>query len=134
MDKEEFAQRIIEEYDMDTLMDTAIKGILDHWERYPEDFYEEQKQRQDILKGESVDVDRRTERFFIPFMTITRLDVKSIMNGRDDASEQKQIINNLSTNQMQFIADKMPNMMMYDYHTALRKAYENSMEVFKNEN
>ena len=54
MDKETFAQKIVEDYDMETTIDTAVKGILDHWSIYPEDLNEEIEQRQDILNGEEV--------------------------------------------------------------------------------
>jgi len=39
---------------MDTLIDTAIMGILDHWEKYPDDLKEEIEQRKDILGNDEV--------------------------------------------------------------------------------
>ena len=54
MDKEEFARKIVDGYDMETLVDTAVKGILDNWETNPQNLKEEIEQRQDILNGEIV--------------------------------------------------------------------------------
>lgn len=55
MNKEEFAHRIVEEYDMDTVIDTAVKGILDYWEKYPESLKEEIENRKDILGKQEVE-------------------------------------------------------------------------------
>ena len=55
MEKEEFAHKIVEGYDMDTLIDAAVLGILYNWENEPTNLQEEIKQRQDILQGEQID-------------------------------------------------------------------------------
>ena len=55
MNKEEFAYKIVEGYDMDTVIDSAVQGILTHWDKYPEDLKWEIDQRQDILNNEKVE-------------------------------------------------------------------------------
>lgn len=55
MDKEEFAREIVEGYDMDGVVDSAIQGILANWERYPENLKEEIENRQDILNGKELE-------------------------------------------------------------------------------
>ena len=55
MNKEEFAYKIVEGYDMDTLIDTAVQGILDKWEQYPSYLKEEIENRQDILQGRGIE-------------------------------------------------------------------------------
>jgi hypothetical protein len=54
MDKHEFANKIVEQYDIDTLIESAIDGILQSWEQNSTLLEEEIKQRQDILEGEEV--------------------------------------------------------------------------------
>jgi len=61
--------------------------------------------------------------FKIPSMVISRDDLISIFEGRDDFVEKKREIENISDDDMQFMAEKMTDMMMDDYWLALNEAY-----------
>ena len=48
--KTEFAHRIVQEYDMDTLIDTSVMGILNSWKQNPKYLKEEIENREDLNK------------------------------------------------------------------------------------
>jgi len=48
-EKEEFASKIVDNYDMETLVDTAVLGILNSWKENPELLKEEIENRPDLI-------------------------------------------------------------------------------------
>ena len=66
----------------------------------------------------------KTDGFFkIPSMVISRDDLISRFEGRDDFAEKQKEIESISDEDMQFMANKMTDMMMDDYWLALDEAY-----------
>ena len=76
-------------------------------------------------KIEKLSEDREDGFFQIPSMCISRDDLISRFDGRDDFAEKKEEIENISDKDMQFMAEKMTDMMMDDYWVALDEAYDN---------
>jgi hypothetical protein len=69
-------------------------------------------------------VEQKSDGFFnIPSMVISRDDLISRFEGRDDFAEKKAEIEQISDDDMQFMAEKMTDMMMDDYWLALVEAY-----------
>lgn len=69
-------------------------------------------------------VEKKSDGFFnIPSMCISRDDLISRFEGKDDFAEQKEKIENISDEDMEWMAGKMTDMMMDDYWYALDEAY-----------
>jgi len=76
-------------------------------------------------------VEKKSDGFFnIPSMVISRDDLISIFENGDDFAEKQKQIKSISDEDMQFIAEKMTDMMMEDYWLALDEAY-NSLLSWK---
>lgn len=68
--------------------------------------------------------------FQIPYMVISKVDLLSLYEGRDDFEEMKQKIENLSEDQMQTIANKMSDPMLEDcYWYCLKNSFQKVMEI-----
>jgi len=74
-------------------------------------------------KIEKLSEDRENGFFKIPSMVISRDDLLSRFEGRDDFKEKAEEVKKISDEDMQFIANKMTDMMMDDYWLALEEAY-----------
>jgi len=75
--------------------------------------------------GEAIKEEKKDKKGFfkIPSMVVSRDDLMSRFEGRDDEAEMNEKIENISDDDMQFIANKMTDMMMDDYWLALEEAY-----------
>ena len=74
-------------------------------------------------KIEKLSEDKIDGFFKIPSMVISRDDLISRFEGRDDFAEKQKEIESISDEDMQFMADKMTDMLMDDYWLALDEAY-----------
>ncbi|HKL23369.1 MAG TPA: hypothetical protein VJ895_01315 [Candidatus Nanoarchaeia archaeon] len=74
-------------------------------------------------KIEKISEDREDGFFKIPSMVISRDDLISRFEGSGDFEEKQKEITEISDDDMQFMAEKMTDMLMDDYWLALDEAY-----------
>jgi hypothetical protein len=110
--------------------------ISRNWEDYQIEYddlkklkteYEEQKKKKEFVDNEN----GKYGFFKIPSMVISRDDLISRFEGRDDFEEKIKEIKKISNEDMQFIANQMTDNMMETFWFALDEAYFNLKDIKK---
>jgi uncharacterized protein YjgD (DUF1641 family) len=69
-------------------------------------------------------MENEIEFFTIPHMVISKDDIRGLFHRSEQRRVEFPVINKLTNEQMQEIANRMTDMMMNDYYLALQEAYE----------
>lgn len=95
------------------------------WKKFSTENLEEIKMQ--INKELETREDR--EEFEIPSMYVMKDDILALYKGRDDFDKIKEIVENLSNNEMQEIANRMTDMLMDEYHVVLRESFDRTLDI-----